>query len=121
MGSHFRVWVKGEPRLVGGTSASAPTFAAVIALLNDIRISEGKAPLGFLNPWLYSQAFLGLNDIEMGNNPGCGTQGFSVSTDTPNPQTHFEIISCSQAVPGWDPVTGLGTPDFGRLRELMPQ
>lgn len=47
------VWEQGT--VVGsGTSCSAPTFASVIALLNDQLIGAGKSPLGFLNPWLYS-------------------------------------------------------------------
>jgi tripeptidyl-peptidase-1 len=75
--------------------------------LNDYRISQGKATLGFLNPWLYSTGLsgnycmfvsvirfsvaevllmLGLTDITSGNNPGCGTNGFS-------------------AREGWDPIT----------------
>lgn len=64
---------------IGGTPASAPTFAAVVALLNDVLLSQNKKPLGFLNPWLYATGFPGLNDITIGNNPGCGTPGFNVS------------------------------------------
>ncbi|KAF8852163.1 subtilisin-like protein [Acephala macrosclerotiorum] len=37
---------------ISGTSASSPAFAAVVPLLNNARPSEGKKPLGFLNPWL---------------------------------------------------------------------
>ena len=47
-----------------------------------------KAPLGFLNPWLYSdevRSVGGLNDINGGSNPGCGTLGFDTKV-------------------GWDPV-----------------
>lgn len=73
------MWWKGQPISVGGTSASSPTFAAVVALLNDVRLAEGKRPLGFLNPWLYSLGAQGFNDITVGNNPGCGTEGFNVS------------------------------------------
>jgi len=40
-----------------------------------------------------------LNDIVGGNNPGCGSKGFT-------------------AVAGWDPVTGLGTPNFEKLSKL---
>ncbi|KAH8993092.1 hypothetical protein EDB86DRAFT_3045606 [Lactarius hatsudake] len=53
-------------------------------------------PLGFLNPWLYGVGLPGINDIISGSNPGCGTDGFSAAV-------------------GWDPVTGLGTPDFLNL------
>ena len=46
-------------------------------MLNDARINAGKPALGFLNPWLYEMGYAGLNDITMGNNPGCGTEGFN--------------------------------------------
>ncbi|KAF8271222.1 subtilisin-like protein [Lactarius quietus] len=79
-----------------GTSCATPTVGGIISLLNDYRISQGKPPLGFLNPWLYGGGLAGLNDITSGSNPGCGTNGFP-------------------AIVGWDPVTGLGTPDFEKL------
>lgn len=81
----------GEVESVGGTSASSPTFAAIVTLLNDARIASGKSPLGFLNPLLYSiglpgmvlsiyviifvKSQQGFVDILAGNNPGCGTPG----------------------------------------------
>jgi tripeptidyl-peptidase-1 len=37
-----------------GTSCSAPEFSALVSLLNDQRLNKGLAPLGFLNPVLYS-------------------------------------------------------------------
>ncbi|KAH9015288.1 subtilisin-like protein [Lactarius hengduanensis] len=85
---------------VEGTSCSAPTVAGIISLLNDYLITNGRPPLGFLNIRLYHDGFAGLNDITSGSNPGCGTDGFS-------------------AVPGWDPVTGLGTPDFEKLQNIF--
>lgn len=96
----FLVVVGGETTSVGGTSASFPTVAAVFSLLNDFRLSQGKTSLGFINPLIYATAAQGFNDITSGSNPGCGTAGFS-------------------AVKGWDPVTGLGTPDFGKLQTLV--
>ncbi|KAJ7447974.1 subtilisin-like protein [Mycena latifolia] len=85
----------------GGTSASAPIFASVIAAVNDARIAAGKSTVGFINPALYSYAFSGaFNDVVNGTNPGCGTQGFP-------------------AAPGWDPVSGLGTPNFEKLRDAF--
>jgi len=98
-GSGFQVVVGGRTVSVGGTSASSPTVAAVIALVNDFRISNGKAPLGFLNPLIYANPSA-FNDIVSGSNPGCGTNGFTART-------------------GWDPVTGLGTPDFLKLQSLL--
>ncbi|KAH9008241.1 subtilisin-like protein [Lactarius deliciosus] len=84
----------------GGTSCSVPVLAGVISLLNDYLITNGRSPLGFLNIRLYGDGVAGLNDITSGSNPGCGTNGFS-------------------AVPGWDPVTGHGTPDFQRLQNIF--
>ncbi|KAH9070673.1 subtilisin-like protein [Lactarius deliciosus] len=84
-----------------GTSCSAPVVAGIISLLNDYQLSMNRPVLGFLNPWLYGTASQGFNDITSGSNPGCGTGGFS-------------------AVPGWDPVTGIGTPDFQRLLGMLP-
>ncbi len=68
-----------KPFLIGGTSASSPTFTGFVALLNDVRLKAGLPPLGFLNPFLYSKGFQGLNDITIGHNSGCGTTGFNVS------------------------------------------
>ncbi|KAH9162131.1 peptidase S8/S53 domain-containing protein, partial [Lactarius sanguifluus] len=100
----FRIFLKGSLVLIGGTSASAaaPSFAAFVALLNDVRLTHGRPSLGFLNLLLYRLNGAGFNDITSENAPGCGTPGF-------NPTT------------GWDPqaVTGFGTPDFGKLRQLI--
>ena len=89
---------------VGGTSCASPTFAGVVALLNDQRLKAGKKPLGFLNPWLYSigpKVANALNDVESGSNMGCGLgSGFT-------------------AIKGWDPVTGWGSPNFGILKNNM--
>ncbi|KAH8989310.1 peptidase S8/S53 domain-containing protein, partial [Lactarius deliciosus] len=92
---------RNEYKVVEGTSCSTPIVAGIISLLNDYRISQDRYPLGFLNPWLYGIARAGLNDITSGSNPGCNTDGFS-------------------AVVGWDPVTGLGSPDFEHLQHLLP-
>ncbi|KII88057.1 hypothetical protein PLICRDRAFT_111907, partial [Plicaturopsis crispa FD-325 SS-3] len=91
------VIVGGSKRTVSGTSCSSPIFASAISLLNDELIAAGKSPLGFLNPFLYANA-AAFNDVTSGDNPGCGTNGFS-------------------AVKGWDPVTGLGTPNYAALRK----
>ncbi|KAJ7495284.1 hypothetical protein FB451DRAFT_1387324 [Mycena latifolia] len=62
------------------TSCSTPTFAAIIALPNDLLVAAGKSPLGFLNPFLYSAAGrAALNDITSGSNPGCNTNGVSAT------------------------------------------
>ncbi|KJA26189.1 hypothetical protein HYPSUDRAFT_63917 [Hypholoma sublateritium FD-334 SS-4] len=100
-GANYVIGVDGTLSLVFGTSASAPVVASVITLINDARIAIGKGPVGFINPVLYSPIFApAFNDIVTGGNQGCGTPGFN-------------------ATPGWDPVTGVGTPNFPRLLDLF--
>ena len=84
---------------VGGTSASTPLVAGLITLLNEERLAANKSVIGFLNPTLYAHPEM-FNDITVGGNPGCGTPGFN-------------------ATPGWDPVTGLGTPIYPKMREVF--
>ncbi|KAK1574290.1 Pro-kumamolisin [Colletotrichum navitas] len=98
-GANYVTAVDGKFTLSFGTSASAPVVGSIINLINEKRIAAGKQPVGFINPTLYAHPEI-LNDVTNGNNPGCGTQGFS-------------------AVPGWDPVTGLGTPNYPEMEKLF--
>jgi len=99
--NNFLYKLKGKDETISGTSAATPVFAAVVAMLNDYRLSKGRNPLGWLNPWLYGDGSEGFNDIDEGFNKGCGLdKGFD-------------------AVPGWDPVTGLGTPMFRDMQEVI--
>jgi subtilase family serine protease len=75
---NFRFLTSGKRGLASGTSASTPTFAGIVALLNDVRLSKKQPPLGFLNPLLYSKGVSSFNDITVGHNSGCGTTGFNV-------------------------------------------
>ncbi|KAI0047118.1 family S53 protease-like protein [Auriscalpium vulgare] len=99
-GEHVEIFFQGASTTVAGTSCSSPIFASVVSLLNDELIAAGKSPLGFLNPFLYSTGLSALTDVTTGNNPGCNTNGFPATT-------------------GWDPVTGLGTPNFAALRTAV--
>ncbi|KAF7368463.1 Family S53 protease-like protein [Mycena venus] len=99
-GWNFEMVADGEVILEGGTSASSPTFASIIALINDRLISAGKPVLGFLNPFLYSKGASAFTDITTGHNSGFVCPASSVAFD---------------AAEGWDPLTGLGTPIFPDL------
>ena len=90
--------IDGQFMTVRGTSASAPVFASIITKINDVRLSIGKRPVGFLNFVLYANSHV-MNDIVCGSNYGCGVEAL-------------------KAVKGWDPVTGLGTPDYKRMLDL---
>lgn len=87
-----------------GTSASAPTFAAMITLVNDARLRAGKPSIGWLNKILYSDAGVAaLTDVTKGTSIACDF----ASTGWP-------------AAKGWDAITGLGEPrDFSKLMDLL--
>lgn len=96
-------------------SCAAPTFAAVIADLNSIRLSQGKSTLGFLNPWIYHTGYKGLMDITVGGSTGCMGTDNDLGMHTP-----YVPFASWNATEGWDPVTGYGTPLFPELVALLP-
>ena len=109
----FQVVTHGRVISVGGTSASAPTFAGLVSMLNNARLKKGLPPMGFLNPWLYKVGVSGLTDIVDGGSKGC--TGKSLYSGLPAPL----VIGASwNATQGWDPATGLGTPLFDKLLDL---
>lgn len=103
LGEQFQVIVDGDTSGVGGTSASTPTWGAIIALLNEecLAASSGAKTLGFVNPLLYlnPDAF---TDITVGDN------GIDAN-----------IYSYWKCTDGWDAVTGLGTPVFDKLQAVV--
>ena len=67
----FQVINNGFTITVGGTSASAPTFGAVLTYLNDLRLNANKPTIGFANPVLYQWAQTvpgAFFDVTEGNN-----------------------------------------------------
>ncbi|CAM1500639.1 Fc.00g098010.m01.CDS01 [Cosmosporella sp. VM-42] len=102
----------GIQQTTGGTSAAAPVFGAMIALINNERFKDGKPALGFLNPWIWKHEGEGFTDITQGKSVGCeGTSLWGLpSPNIPN--------AGWRAVKGWDPVTGWGTPIFNELMDL---
>lgn len=102
---------------VGGTSFAAPTVAAIFGLLSDARIRAGGSALGFLNPLLYSTLAPALTDIKTGGSVGC--DGNNNQEGTPVPRAGIIPYASWNATTGWDPVTGLGSPDFMKLKNLL--
>lgn len=78
-GLNFFSIVDKTAAFTSGTSASSPTFASIIALINDRLIAAQKPVLGFLNPWLYSKASSAFTDITIGHNSGLVCPASSVS------------------------------------------
>jgi len=108
-GSQVLIISGGSVEPVGGTSCSAPIFAGIVALLNDVVNTKTMKPLGFLNPLLYKMATdcpKCFNDIVTGDNV-CTEGGCS--------------SSCKgfYATKGWDPVSGLGTPNYPALLQYV--
>lgn len=112
-GSNYFVYLDGSITRESGTSASAPVFSAMVTLWNDLRFAYDMPPMGFVAPFLYyvaesnPEAF---NDIVTGDN-ACSVGRSLESTNC-----------CSEAfaaAPGWDAVTGLGSPNFQVLANLV--
>jgi len=102
LGDHYVTIINGDLSPAGGTSASAPVFAAMVSLINDARLQHGKPPMGYLNPWLYSHLDM-FTDVTHGHN--------AIDRRGSPAQYGFNCTA------GWDPVTGLGVPVFSRMLE----
>src|SRR5579885_2799146 len=92
----YNIVVDGQQETVGGTSAVAPLWAGLIALINQQLAQEGKQTAGFINPTLY-QNTADFQDITHGNN------------------------GAYSAGPGWDACTGLGSPKGTALLSALSQ
>jgi tripeptidyl-peptidase I len=110
--------INGTAHPNGGTSAASPITAGIFALVNDARFRAGQPAIGFANPWLYSIASVGLNDITDGGSLGCS--GVDLQSNVTIAGAGIIPFASWNATVGWDPVTGLGTPNFGRLKSLAP-
>jgi kumamolisin len=90
--SGYQVLVDGESTVIGGTSAAAPLWAGLLARINQ---AVGKSA-GYLNPLIYAMkapanSATPFHDITSGSNGGYNASA------------------------GWDPCTGLGTPNGAAL------
>jgi kumamolisin len=95
-GTGYRIVVNGKTQVVGGTSAVAPLWAGLAALINE----AAATPVGFLLPFLYSNPAL-LRQITQGNNiPSGSSIGY-------------------EAGAGWNACTGLGVPNGQSLFDAL--
>jgi kumamolisin len=95
--SGYIIRTGGAPAVIGGTSAAAPLWAALIARLNQ----KFGFRVGYLNPLLYKSAGQGCRDIVVGSNDTTGQYGGY------------------RAKRGWDACTGFGSPDGAALVALL--
>jgi len=102
----FNIIVDGKDEAVDGTSCASPTAGGIFALLNDLRLQNSMAPIGFANPLIYSLASKysdAFNDVTDGYNKGCSgsaTDGFYADTD-------------------WDAASGNGSPNYETLAKYV--
>jgi subtilase family serine protease len=89
----------------GGASAAAPLWAAVIALADQY---AGRH-LGFVNPALY----------QIGRSPYYHQAFHDITTGTNTVKFPTQTITGYRAAPGWDPVTGWGSPNAQALVSLL--
>lgn len=87
--------LNGQVHQIGGTSWSAPVWAAFCALINSARAEASKPPLSFLNPLIYPLAGTCFRDIQAGSN------------------------GVYHATHGYDLVTGLGVPNVQALVQAL--
>jgi len=115
---------------IGGTSLAAPSFAGVLALVNQARFAEGKTAIGFVNPALYTLAVgapgttsAPITDIQPPSAPTAMLRGYSndptkVRVITVNSAPNAKATAATEGADtsyltrkGYDEVTGLGTPN----------
>jgi hypothetical protein len=104
-GTPYAVYSQGAWTTNWGTSLAAPTWAALIALIDGSSASCSTAPVGFLGPALYPQAASApgdFNDITTGDNDFIGTHK-----------------GAYPATKHYDMVTGLGTPEGANLAHSL--
>jgi kumamolisin len=101
--SGYIVFVHGQQAVIGGTSAVAPLYAGLIALINQARKSAGGQSVGFIQDVIYpSPKDAGFRDITQGDNDIFGN-----------------LNGLYTANVGWDACTGLGSADGSKLLALF--
>jgi subtilase family serine protease len=96
----------------GGTSVGSPQWAGITVLTNE----RMGARIGPLNGALYhlgasAQSSKAFHDITKGNNSFAGQDANGAAV----------AVKGFDAAKGWDPITGLGTPNVAALAQLLPQ
>ena len=110
----YQITSGGKSGGVGGTSASSPAFAGIVALLNQYLTSKGvlsQPGLGNLNPTLYRLAQASpeaFHDVAAGDNRVPCAQG--------SPDCKEGLVGYPSGT-GYDLATGLGSPDVSVLAE----
>ena len=96
--------------LIGGTSLASPMWAGVMAVIDSYALDAGNVSipqLGFVNPALY----------DILKSPAYNSSFFDITQGYSGPNPSYPYL----AGPGWDPTTGLGSPNVGNLARQLAQ
>jgi len=106
LGHSYGIVIGGRWLAVDGTSAAAPTFGGMLSSINAELKAAGRPTVGFVNPLLYRNTSGSIfTDVTEGDNR-CAAAG-------------APCCGGYDAGPGWDATTGLGVPDFAKLRAAI--
>jgi len=107
--SPYLLVVDGQPQPNGGTSAASPLVASLLTLINAERAQAAAHPVGYLTPVLYQSS------------DGNGTTiGAIACTDVVSGENTTDKIGGYSAGPGYDAVSGWGTPIGVKLASAIP-
>lgn len=142
--NNFEVVVGGSLLpMASGTSAAAPSLAGLFSLVNARRMENKMPSVGFVNPTLYATGTEGCcNDIVNGANMctqwlpyskantcytecinkhphGLSGLSYAAFSECTNECLDSSCMAGFPAAAGWDPASGLGSPDFQKLLQLF--
>ena len=92
----YSIYYKGGWRIYGGTSCSAPLWAAFAALVNEQRAANGKGLLGFMNPTIY----------QIGAGPNYNLDFHDIADGSTN--LYYPAVTGYDAATGWGSFNGAG-------------
>jgi subtilase family serine protease len=122
---------------IGGTSLASPSFAAVLALVDQARFAKGMGPIGFANPALYSIPVGSADglwtqpiiDVVPPSSPTAVLRGYVTNPNEvrvvtinsySNGKKVYEGVNTTEVTTvGWDEVTGLGWPNVPVLVQTL--
>ena len=109
--------------IYGGTSASSPQFAGLLALANEARADAGKGPIGYLNPVLYGQvgggAFTDIVTQTFGSTPSSTIDSNELWNEIDGQDVTPSGIPGMPVLSGWDETTGFGTPKAAAFKDAI--
>lgn len=122
LGHGFIIVNAGRPAAIGGTSASSPSWAGMLTLLNDFLLAHNHTTLGFMNTLLYTMAKEAPQVFHPLANVNYTTDDTGMTIETGDNSCN-RFTCCEYGYKstdeGWDAVTGLGSPNWAEMRRYI--